>query len=292
MSARLLDGRALADVIQKRLREETTSLYARGVTPGLATVLVGGNPASATYIAMKHAACAAVGIRSVHHHLPETTSQLELEHILQALNHDINVDAILVQLPLPKQLNEEATLRAIDPDKDADGLHPINLGRLVMGAPGPLPCTPAGIHTLLVHYGVAIEGRHVVIVGRGLTIGRPVALLLAMKRPHCNAAVTVVHTGVPDLGVYTRQADILIAAAGTAGLITPDMVKRGAAVVGAGVTRKGKTILSDVADSVSEVAGWITPRVGGVGPMTVAMLLQNTVLAARQRVATGGLQLT
>lgn len=292
MSARLLDGRALADVIQKRLREETTSLYARGVTPGLATVLVGGNPASATYIAMKHAACTAVGIRSVHHHLPETTSQLELEHILQALNHDINVDAILVQLPLPKQLNEEATLRAIDPDKDADGLHPINLGRLVMGAPGLLPCTPAGIHTLLVHYGVAIEGRHVVIVGRGLTIGRPVALLLAMKRPHCNAAVTVVHTGVPDLGVYTRQADILIAAAGTAGLITPDMVKRGAAVVGAGVTRKGKTILSDVADSVSEVAGWITPRVGGVGPMTVAMLLQNTVLAARQRVATGGLQLT
>lgn len=287
MSATLLDGRALADVIQKRLREETTALYARGVTPGLATVLVGGKPESATYIAMKRAACAAVGIRSVHHHLPKTTSQSELESVLQSLNQDINVDAILVQLPLPKQLNEEATLLAIDPDKDADGLHPINLGRLVMGASGPLPCTPVGIHTLLVHYGVAIEGRHVVIVGRGLTIGRPIALLLAMKRPHCNAAVTVVHTGVSDLGGYTRQADILITAAGTAGLITPDMVKSGAAVVGAGVTRKGKTILSDVVDSVAEVAGWITPRVGGVGPMTVAMLLQNTVLAARRRVAAG-----
>jgi methylenetetrahydrofolate dehydrogenase (NADP+)/methenyltetrahydrofolate cyclohydrolase len=279
----LMDGRALADVIQARLQEETAALRARGVTPGLATVLVGDNPASATYIAMKHRACAAAGIRSFHAQLPAAVLQEELEQAVRDMNRNPEVDAILVQLPLPAGLNEEATLRAIDPDKDADGLHPVNLGRLVMGAPGPLPCTPAGIHTMLIHYGVPIEGRHVVIVGRGLTIGRPMALLLSLKRPQCNAAVTVVHTGVPDLAGYTRQADILIAAAGSPGLIKPDMVKPGAAVVGAGITRKGKTLLSDVEEEVAKVAGWITPRVGGVGPMTVAMLLQNTVRAAEKR---------
>ncbi|MBM3265837.1 MAG: bifunctional 5,10-methylenetetrahydrofolate dehydrogenase/5,10-methenyltetrahydrofolate cyclohydrolase [candidate division Zixibacteria bacterium] len=283
MAAILLDGRTLADRIQKELGEKTSALCAARVVPGLATILVGNNPASAAYIAVKHRACEAVGVRSVHFHLPEETTQDRLEGIVRDLNRDAEVDAILVQLPLPAGLNEEAALRAIDPDKDADGLHPVNLGRLVMGTPGPLPCTPTGIHALLVHYGVPIEGRHVVIAGRGLTIGRPLALLLSMKRPHCNAAVTVVHTGVPDIGVYTRQADILIAAAGFPGLITPEMIRPGAAVVGAGITRQGKTILSDVEESVGEVAGWITPRIGGVGPMTVAMLLQNTLLASARR---------
>ena len=185
-----------------------------------------------------------------------------------------------MQLPLPRQLDEEAALLAIDPDKDADGLHPVNLGRLVMGVDGPLPCTPRGIQVMLEHYGVPVEGRHVVVVGRGLTIGRPMALLMALKRPVANAAVTVVHTGVADLGAYTREADIVIAAAGVPGLITPDMVKPGAAVVGGGITREGRKILSDVDETVGEVAGWVTPRLGGVGPMTRAMLLANTVDAA------------
>ncbi|HVF84588.1 MAG TPA: bifunctional methylenetetrahydrofolate dehydrogenase/methenyltetrahydrofolate cyclohydrolase, partial [Abditibacteriaceae bacterium] len=174
-------------------------------------------------------------------------------------------------------------LLAIDPDKDADGLHPVNLGRLVMGAPGPLPCTPAGIVELLAQNGVPIEGRHVVIVGRGLTVGRPLALLLALKRPNCNAAVTVVHTGVADMGFYTRQADILVVGAGAPNLIKPDMVKPGAAVVGAGISRdENNKIVSDVDESVAEVAGWMTPRIGGVGPMTVAMLIDQTVRAAEK----------
>ena len=203
--------------------------------------------------------------------------------VIAAFNANPDIDAFLVQVPLPKGLDEEAALLAVDPEKDVDGLHPVNLGRLVMGSPGPIPCTPAGILELLVHHGVPIEGRHVVIIGRGLTIGRPLANLLALKRPHANAAVTVVHTGVKDLGAYTRQADILVAAAGAPGLVTPDMVKPGAAVVGAGVTMDGKRIISDVEESVAEVAGWMTPRVGGVGPMTRAMLLRNTVLAASRR---------
>jgi methylenetetrahydrofolate dehydrogenase (NADP+)/methenyltetrahydrofolate cyclohydrolase len=187
-------------------------------------------------------------------------------------------------LPLPKHLDEEATLRAVDPDKDVDGLHPVNLGRLVMGVDAPIACTPAGIQALLVHYGVPIEGRHVVIVGRGLTIGRPLANLLSLKRPSANAAVTVVHTGVADLGTYTREADILIVAAGTPGIVTPEMVKPAAAVVSAGVTfGEGRKLLPDVDESVADVAGWITPRLGGVGPTTRAMLLRNTVRAARRR---------
>ncbi|HUP70753.1 MAG TPA: bifunctional 5,10-methylenetetrahydrofolate dehydrogenase/5,10-methenyltetrahydrofolate cyclohydrolase, partial [Acidimicrobiales bacterium] len=192
------------------------------------------------------------------------------------------VDAFLVQLPLPAGLNEEAALLRVDPDKDVDGLHPVNLGRLVMGVPAPVACTPAGIQALLVHHGVEITGRHVVIVGRGLTIGRPLALLLALKRPGANAAVTVVHTGVADLGTYTRQADILVAAAGSPSIITPDMVKSGAAVVSAGITWEGKRLVPDVDESVAEVAGWITPRLGGVGPTTIAMLLRNAVDAAER----------
>ncbi|MDA8034513.1 MAG: bifunctional 5,10-methylenetetrahydrofolate dehydrogenase/5,10-methenyltetrahydrofolate cyclohydrolase, partial [Actinomycetota bacterium] len=180
-------------------------------------------------------------------------------------------------------LDEEQVLLAVDADKDVDGLHPVNLGRLVMGANGPLPCTPAGIVELLDAYDVPVEGRHVVVIGRGLTIGRPLSLLMAMKRPRCNAAVTVVHTGVPDLGRYVADADVVVAAAGSAGLVKASMVKPGAAVVAAGVSWDGKRVLSDVDDDVAEVAGWLSPRIGGVGPMTRAMLLVNTVRAAERR---------
>jgi len=246
---------------------------------------VGDDPASAAYIGAKHRTCEQAGIASIHRHLSESTTQEALMAVIAEFNEDPAVDAYLIQLPLPGGLNEAAALLAVDPAKDADGLHPTNLGWLTMGAPGPVPCTPAGIQQLLVDYGVPIEGRHVVVVGRGLTIGRPLALLLALKRPHANAAVTVVHTGIQNMAEYTRSADILVAAAGSPGLITADMVKPGAAVVGAGVTRRGKRLLSDVDEDVSHVAGWITPRLGGVGPMTVAMLLSNTVLAAERRAA-------
>lgn len=258
-------------------------MRAAGVTPGLGTILVGDDGPSARYVAMKHEDCAAIGIASFHEHLPAEVSQDELETVVRRFNDDPAVDAYLVQLPLPSHLDESRVLDAVDPDKDVDGLHPANLGRLVMGVPGPLPCTPAGIVELLAAYDVAVEGRHVVVVGRGLTIGRPLALLLALRRPGCNAAVTVVHTGVADLARYVRDADVVVAAAGAAGLVTASMVKPGAAVVGAGVSWAGRKLLSDVADDVANVAGFITPRIGGVGPMTRAMLVRNAVSAARRR---------
>ena len=278
MTAVLLDGLALAEQIKDDLRNQ---LEGSGLKPGLGTILVGDDPASHSYVGAKIRDCAEVGIASIHEQLPADISKAELNTVIDLFNDDPAVHAYIVQLPLPRHLDEEAALLAIDPDKDADGLHPVNLGRLVMGVDGPLPCTPRGIQVMLEHYEVPVEGRHVVIVGRGLTIGRPMALLMALKRPVANAAVTVVHTGVADLGAYTRQADIVIAAAGVSGLITPDMVKPGAAVVGGGITREGRKILSDVDESVAEVAGWVTPRLGGVGPMTRAMLLANTVDAAR-----------
>ncbi|MCU1493528.1 MAG: Bifunctional protein FolD [Acidimicrobiaceae bacterium] len=264
-------------------------LRERGVTPGLGTILVGDDVASARYVALKHADCAEVGIASIHEHLPGDISQSDLEAVVRRFNEDPAVDAYLVQLPLPAHLDEERVLFAVDMDKDVDGLHPANLGRLVMGAPGPLPCTPAGIVELLAAYGVPVEGRHAVVIGRGLTIGRPLALLLALRRPGCNAAVTVVHTGVADIGSYVRQADVVIAAAGVAGLVSASMVKPGAAVVGAGVSWEGRKLLSDVDEDVAKIAGYITPRIGGVGPMTRAMLLRNAVAAAsrRARPATG-----
>jgi methylenetetrahydrofolate dehydrogenase (NADP+)/methenyltetrahydrofolate cyclohydrolase len=231
---------------------------------------------------MKHADCAEVGMVSVGEQLPETATQAEVEEVVRRFNADPRVHAYLVQLPLPDGLDEEQVLLAVDPAKDVDGLHPLNLGRLVMGAPGPLPCTPAGIVELLAAYDVPVEGRHVVIIGRGLTIGRPLSLLLAAKRPGCNAAVTVVHTGVDDLAAIVRTADVVVAAAGRAGLVTRDMIKPGAAVVGAGTSWEGRKLLSDVDEDVAEVAGWLTPRLGGVGPMTRAMLLRNAVRAAER----------
>jgi methylenetetrahydrofolate dehydrogenase (NADP+)/methenyltetrahydrofolate cyclohydrolase len=282
VTARILDGEAVA----ARVREETANRVARlrgeGVRVGLGTILVGDDPSSARYVGMKQQDCAAVGIATIDEHPPADVTQRDLLAVIERMNADPDVHAILLQLPLPAGLDEEEALLAIDPAKDADGLHPVNLGKLVMGAPGPLPCTPNGIVELLAHFGVAVEGRHVVIIGRGLTIGRPLALLLASKRPNCNAAVTVVHTGVPDLADHVRRGDVVVAAAGRAGLVTADMVKPGAAVVGAGTSFAGRKLLSDVDEGVAEVAGWITPRIGGVGPMTRAMLLRNTALAAER----------
>jgi methylenetetrahydrofolate dehydrogenase (NADP+)/methenyltetrahydrofolate cyclohydrolase len=282
MSAELLDGERLAASIKMELADRVQRLATLGRTPGLGTILVGDDPSSARYVQMKIAECAEIGVRSFDVRLPATASQREIEEVIDRFNADDDVHSILVQLPLPAGVSEEEVLLRVHPEKDVDGLHPTNLGRLVMNAPGPLPCTPNGIVELLAAYDVPVEGRHVVIIGRGLTIGRPLALLMAMRRPHCNAAVSVVHTGVDDLHEIVRSGDVVVAAAGRAGLVTRDMVKPGAAVVGAGTSFLGKKLLSDVADDVSEVAGWITPRLGGVGPMTRAMLLRNAVQAAER----------
>ncbi len=279
----LLDGERVAARVRAEVADRVQRLRAEGVRVGLGTVLVGDDVPSARYVAMKHADSAEVGIASFHEHLPATATQADIEVVIARFNADPAVHAYLVQLPLPGGLDEQRALMAVDPDKDVDGLHPVNLGRLVMGRPGPLPCTPAGIVELLSAHDVRVEGRHVVVIGRGLTIGRPLALLLSMKRPGCNAAVTVVHTGVADPAALVRLGDVVVAAAGRPGLVTPDMVKPGAAVVGAGTSWAGRRLLSDLADGVADVAGWITPRIGGVGPMTRAMLLRNAVEAAERR---------
>ncbi|MGH9021275.1 MAG: bifunctional 5,10-methylenetetrahydrofolate dehydrogenase/5,10-methenyltetrahydrofolate cyclohydrolase [Acidimicrobiales bacterium] len=282
MSAQLLDGDAVAARVKMELAERAARVVGAGRPIGLGTLLVGDDGPSVKYVAMKQAECAEIGVATFDVHLPATASQAEIEAVVDRFNADANVTSILVQLPLPAGVNDEEVLARVNPDKDVDGLHPMNLGRLVMGAPGPLPCTPAGIVELLSSYGVAVEGRHVVVIGRGLTIGRPLALLLALKRPGCNAAVTVAHTGVADLGALTRTADVIVAAAGVAGLVTASMVRPGAAVVGAGTSWSGRRLLSDVADDVADVASWVTPRLGGVGPMTRAMLLRNAVQAAER----------
>jgi methylenetetrahydrofolate dehydrogenase (NADP+)/methenyltetrahydrofolate cyclohydrolase len=282
MTARLLDGDAVAARIKMQLAERVQRLLSAGCTPGLGTILVGDDPSSVRYVEMKIEECAEIGIRSFDEHLGADTSQREIEEIVDRFNADDRIHSILVQLPLPDGVNDDEVLLRVNPEKDVDGLHPTNLGRLVMGSPGPLPCTPNGIVELLAAYDVPVEGQHVVVIGRGLTIGRPLALLLAMRRPHCNAAVSVVHTGVKHFADIVRSADVIVSAAGRAGLVTRDMVKPGAAVVGAGTTFEGRKLLSDLADDVSDVAGWITPRLGGVGPMTRAMLLHNAVVAAER----------
>lgn len=288
MTAIKLDGEAVAAKVREDVARRVARLREAGVVPGLGTILVGDDAPSARYVALKHADSAEVGIESLHVPLPADTSQTTLHAVIQNFNDDPAVHSILMQLPLPPGLDEEKALLAIHPGKDVDGIHPVNLGRLVMGKPGPLSCTPAGIVKLLSEYDVPVEGRDVVVIGRGLTIGRPLALLLALKRPHCNAAVTVVHTGVKDMADYVRRADVVVAAAGSPGLVTPDMIKPGAAVVAAGTTFEGRKLLSDVDEAVGEVAGWLSPRIGGVGPMTRAMLLQNAVAAAEKVVGTSG----
>lgn len=282
MTAINLDGESLAAELKADLATRVEALAERGITPGLGTILVGDDGPSATYVGMKHRDGAQLGIASRDVRLPATATQDEVHAAIDELNADPAVDAFIVQYPFPPGLDYGAALLRVDPAKDADGLHPVNLGLLVMGEPAPLACTPRGILHLLHAYDVPVAGRHVVVVGRGLTIGRPLANLLTLKRPDANAAVTVVHTGVADLAEHTRRADVLVAAAGAPGLITADMVAPGAAVVAAGVSFVDGRAVSDVDDAVADVAGWLSPRIGGVGPLTRAFLMANTVEAAER----------
>ncbi len=280
MTAQVLDGELVAAAVRAEVAERAAALAQRGVTPGLGTLLVGDDGPSARYVAMKQQDCAAVGIASHHVQLPADATQADVLDVIARFNADPAVDAYIMQYPFPAHLDYEAALLAMDPAKDADGLHPVNLGRLVQGVPTVLPCTPAGILRLLGDHGVTLAGKHVVIIGRGLTIGRPLANLVTLKRPDANAAVTVVHTGVADIAPLVRTADVIVAAAGSPGLVTADMVAPGAVVVAAGVSFADGKVVSDVDDGVAEVASWLSPRIGGVGPMTRAMLLVNTVAAA------------
>lgn len=288
MTAVMMPGGPVAEAVFADLRPRIEALKARGHTPGLATVLIGDDGPSARYVGMKQRKAEELGCSSPHVHLPADCTTEQAIDAVQRLNEDPAVDAMLVQYPAPPQVDFDAVLMAIDPDKDVDGLHPTNVGRLALGIPGPVSCTPAGIEALLAHYEVPVAGRHVVVVGRGVTIGRPLSILLSQKRPTANAAVTLVHTGVPNWADYTREADILVAAAGVPGMIQPEHVRPGGVVVGAGVRYEGSRLLPDVDESCEAVAGWITPRVGGVGPTTIAMLFRNLVEAAERRAGLDG----
>ena len=286
MSAVMMPGQPVADAVFAELVPRIEKLRANGHTPGLATLLIGDDEPSARYVGMKMRKAEELGCASPHVHLPQDVTTAEAIAAVQRLNDDPTVDAMLVQYPAPPQVDFDAVLMAVDPDKDVDGMHPTNVGRLALGIPGPVSCTPAGIEAILAHYDVPVAGRDVVIVGRGVTIGRPLSILLSQKRPTANAAVTVVHTGVPDWAEHTRRADVLIAAAGVPGMIQPEHVRPGGVVVGAGVRYEGKRLLPDVDEACEAVAGWITPRVGGVGPTTIAMLFRNLVEAAERRAGT------
>jgi len=280
VTATILDGKATQREIFADLRGRVEALAERGIVPGLGTVLVGDDPGSHSYVAGKHRDCARVGIASIRRDLPAETTQAELEAAIDELNADPACHGYIVQLPLPAQLDAGPILERIDPAKDADGLHPVNLGRLVLGEPGPLPCTPHGIVVLLRRFGVEIAGSNVTVIGRGITVGRPIGLLLTRRSE--NATVTLCHTGTKDLSAEVRRADIVIAAAGSPRLITPDMVKPGAAVLDIGITRTDEGLVGDVHPDVREVAGFVAPMPGGVGPMTRAMLLSNVVEAAER----------
>ncbi|MEM7272973.1 MAG: tetrahydrofolate dehydrogenase/cyclohydrolase catalytic domain-containing protein [Actinomycetota bacterium] len=283
MSAELLAGGPVAEAVLDSVKTRVGEMTAAGVTPGLATILVGDDSASAGYVARKHEACERIGLASFNVEIPADAGQPALLEAVDRLNADPAVDGYIIQHPVPDGFDFNEALARMDPAKDADGLHPTNLGKLVLQEPGPVPCTPAGIQAMLAHYDIPVAGRNVVVVGRGPTLGRPLALLLSNRGDGADAAVTVVHSRVPDLVDYTRAADILIGAVGSPGLITPDMVKPGAVVVSGGITWEGRKLLPDVEESVGDVASWITPRLGGVGPTTVAMLLRNTVRSAERR---------
>ncbi len=275
MTATILDGKATASAIKGELAERVIKLKAQGISPGLGTVLVGDDPGSHAYVGGKHKDCAEVGIESFRRNLPDTATQADVEKVVQELNADPACTGYIVQLPLPKGLDSNVVLGLMDPDKDADGLHPTNLGRLVIGQDAPLPCTPRGIVELLRRYDVPIAGAEVVVVGRGVTVGRPIGLLLTRRSE--NATVTLCHTGTRDLNSHLARADIIVAAAGVPGLITAANVKPGAAVLDVGITRTELGLVGDVAPEVVEVAGHLAPMPGGVGPMTRAMLLANVV---------------
>jgi methylenetetrahydrofolate dehydrogenase (NADP+)/methenyltetrahydrofolate cyclohydrolase len=281
MTAQILDGKATAAAIKKELAARVAALAERGVLPGLGTVLVGNDPGSQAYVNGKHRDCAEVGIASIRRELPADATQQQVEAVVAELNADPACTGYLVQLPLPGELDASRILSLIDPAKDADGLHPLNLGRLVLGQPGPLPCTPRGIVELLRRFEVPIAGADVTVIGRGITVGRALGLLLTRRSE--NATVTLCHTGTKDLAAHTREADILVVAAGRPGLLTADMVRPGAAVLDVGITRTEAGLVGDVAPEVREVAGYLAPMPGGVGPMTRAMLLANVVDAAEAR---------
>ena len=280
MSATILDGKATAAAIKAELTVRVAALRDTGQVPGLATVLVGDDPGSRAYVAGKHRDCAEVGIASLRRDLPADTPQTHLEKVVDELNADPACTGYIIQLPLPRGLDANALLERMEPAKDADGLHPVNLGRLVLSQPAPLPCTPAGIVVLLRRYGVEIEGADVVVVGRGLTVGRTLGLLLTRRSE--NATVTLCHTRTRNLAAHLRRADIVVAAAGVPGLVTAEMVRPGAAVLDVGISRTDAGLVGDVEPAVREVAGFFSPNPGGVGPMTRAMLLSNIVDAAER----------
>ncbi|PZR54970.1 bifunctional methylenetetrahydrofolate dehydrogenase/methenyltetrahydrofolate cyclohydrolase [Xylanimonas oleitrophica] len=290
MTAQILDGKATAAAIKAELKERVAALRERGVTPGLGTLLVGDDPGSQWYVAGKHRDCAEVGIESIREDLPADATQEEIEAAVRRLNEDPACTGFIVQLPLPKGIDTNRVLELVDPDKDADGLHPTNLGRLVLRVgeeiTSPLPCTPRGIIELVERHGVSLAGKEVVVLGRGVTVGRPIGLLLTRKA--VNATVTLTHTGTQDLPALVRRADVVVAAAGVQGIVTADMVKPGAVLIDVGVSREtdpetGKSrVVGDVDPAAREVAGWYSPNPGGVGPMTRAMLLANVVDTAER----------
>jgi len=278
MSAVILDGKAAAQTIKNNLAQRVVALKAKGINPGLGTILVGDDAGSHAYVNGKHKDCAEVGICSIRFDLPKTATQADVMSAITKLNNDPNCTGFIVQLPLPKGLDGNQALIAMDPSKDADGLHPINLGKLVLGQNGPLPCTPRGIIELLRTYKVEINGANIVIIGRGLTVGRPLGLLLTRKAE--NATVTLCHTGTKDLISHLINADIVIAAAGVPHLVKPNMIKKGAAVVDVGITRTENGLMGDIDPLVKGVAGFFSPTPGGTGPMTRAMLLTNVIESA------------
>jgi methylenetetrahydrofolate dehydrogenase (NADP+)/methenyltetrahydrofolate cyclohydrolase len=280
MTAQILDGKALAASIKQELAVRTAALKAKGITPGLGTVLVGDDPGSHSYVGGKHRDCQEVGINSIRVDLPADASQADVLAAIKDLNNAKECTGYIVQLPLPRGIDTQVILEAIDPAKDADGLHPMNLGRLVAGYDAPLPCTPRGIVELLNHYKVPLNGAEVVVIGRGLTVGRPLGLLLTRKQE--NATVTLTHTGTKDLAAHTRRADIVVAAIGQAHFLTPEMIKSGAAVLDVGISRTDAGLLGDIHPDVRNVASWIAPMPGGVGPMTRAMLVTNVVDACER----------
>ncbi len=280
MTATILDGKATAAAVKDGLAARVAVLRDRGIAPGLATVLVGDDPGSHAYVGGKHSDCAEVGIASIRVDMPASATQAEVEAEVRRLNDDPAVTGYIVQLPLPKGLDGNRVLEIMDPAKDADGLHPMNLGRLVLGIEAPLPCTPRGIVELLRAYDVPIAGAEVCIIGRGITVGRPLGLLLTRRQE--NATVTLCHTGTKDMAKHVASADIVVAAAGVPHVISPDIVKPGAALVDVGITRTDAGLVGDIDPACAEVAGWIAPMPGGTGPMTRAMLLANVVEAAER----------
>ncbi|MEW2083572.1 bifunctional methylenetetrahydrofolate dehydrogenase/methenyltetrahydrofolate cyclohydrolase [Streptomyces sp. NPDC005283] len=283
MNARILDGKRTAAAIRTELAERVAKLAARGITPGLGTVLVGDDPGSHAYVAGKHRDCEQAGIASIRRELPADATQEEVEAVIDELNADPACTGYIVQLPLPPGLDANAVLERMDPAKDADGLHPVSLGRLALGVRAPLPCTPRGIVELLRRHDVPLAGARVCVIGRGITVGRPIGLLLTRKSE--NATVTLCHTGTKGLAWHVREADIVIAAAGSPGLITAEMLRPGAVVLDVGITRTDEGLIGDVHPDAARVAGWVAPMPGGVGPMTRAMLLANVVEAAERNAA-------